>query len=329
MLGVSSSAATAADATSAQSNQVTRVSFFAEADGTLHALPGFGVALNNRGEVAVLGSETDACGRSARRSFVWSLRFGAKALPALPGDVESVVTAINDAGAAVGYSLDANSTQHAVLWLDRVPQALGTPDGSTALAIDNHTHVLGFLAGKTKGTTYNYFLWTAATGYQPAPSLTRSGDSYSQALTFNDHGQILGTSTDSAFRDHAVLWDAQLGLVDIGTVAADTSSRPLSLDARGEVLAVSTAAAGGTPHFFLWDAARGARVIDLGQAITGVSGRNDHDELGGYDVGRHGCSAGVHGSRSHVAPASVSSAVTGASVPGSMLAVTSQVSRST
>jgi probable HAF family extracellular repeat protein len=288
ILGDSSSSSTASDATFAASNQRTGAAFFAQADGTLYALPGAGVALNNRGEVAGTQSLDDACGGSQRRAFVWSVRLGSKPLVPLAGDIESVATGINDLGAVVGYSADANSTPHAVVWINRLPQALGTPDGSSPIAINSQGQVLGFLAGKTKGTTFDFFLWTASGGYQKAPSLTRLGDQFSQATGFNDRGQILGTSTDGQFVTHAVLWDANMGLIDIGQAVGDTSSAPLSLNQRGEVLAVSTAAQGGTPHFFVWDGARGMRAVDVGQAFTGVSGLNDHDDLVGTKANRSG-----------------------------------------
>ncbi|HEX7477187.1 MAG TPA: hypothetical protein VF331_05235 [Polyangiales bacterium] len=287
-LGNSSSASSALDAWLALHNLQTQVSFFAEADGTLHAVPGSGVALNNRGQVAGIAPLTDACGRSPQRAFLWSVRSGAQTLPPLPGDVESVATAINDAGAVVGYSVDANSTHHAVLWINRQPQTLGTPDGSTAIAINNQLQVLGYLAGGKKGAGYSFFLWTAANGYQSAPSLTRVGDQYSLATALNDHGQILGTSTDTNFVNHAVLWDSSVGLMDIGQVSGDTSSTPLGLNQQGDVLAVSMAASGSTSHYFLWDGARGVRAIAAGLGFTSVAGLNDHDDLVGTKPNRAG-----------------------------------------
>ncbi len=281
ILGEASSATSALDASFALNNQTASGSFFAESNGTEHALPGAGVALNSHGEVVGTQSATDACGATLRSAFVWSVRLGARTLPPLPGDLESVATAINGAGVVVGYSADASSTPHAVVWIKGQPQALGTPDGSTPIAINKQGQVLGLLAGKTKGTTYNFFLWTAATGYQPAPSLTRAGDQLSLAIALNERGQILGTSSDAKFVAHAVLWDANAGLLDIGQVAADTTSTALSLNDRGDVLAVSSAASGSAQHFFLWNSATGLRNVDVGQPVTSVAALNAHGDLVG------------------------------------------------
>ncbi|MGZ4314225.1 MAG: hypothetical protein ACXVRS_00180 [Gaiellaceae bacterium] len=73
-----------------------------------------GIAINNHGQLAITISFPQSVGATEPRAYVRNSR-SLTALPTLGGRW-SLATAINDAGAIVGWSTDKSGQQHAVLW---------------------------------------------------------------------------------------------------------------------------------------------------------------------------------------------------------------------
>jgi probable HAF family extracellular repeat protein len=69
--------------------------------------------INNHGQVV---GNSDLPGDTTFHAFLWTRRTGMQDLGTLSGDVASVSISINDAGSAVGASLDANFNPRAFLW---------------------------------------------------------------------------------------------------------------------------------------------------------------------------------------------------------------------
>jgi probable HAF family extracellular repeat protein len=69
--------------------------------------------INNHGQVV---GNSDLLGDTTFHAFLWTRRTGMQDLGTLSGDVASVSISINDAGSAVGASLDANFNPRAFLW---------------------------------------------------------------------------------------------------------------------------------------------------------------------------------------------------------------------
>ena len=69
--------------------------------------------INNQGQVV---GNSDLPGDTTFHAFLWTKKTGMQDLGTLSGDVASVSISINDAGSAVGASLDANFNPRAFLW---------------------------------------------------------------------------------------------------------------------------------------------------------------------------------------------------------------------
>ena len=215
-------------------------------DGVMTRLPtlgghnGYATGVNNRGQV-VGWAETrvhdPTCNRPQVLQFraaIWeSARGRTTPLRPLPGDSTSAATAINDLGQVVGISGECDvavgrfSARHAVLW--------------------DHGRVTDI--GNLGGTS-----WHTPTA-------------------INQGGDIVGFSNpdlpgDAAgeFLAHAFLRVAGRRIRDLGTLAGDETSQALGINARRQVVGVSTAA-DGTSRAFFWD---NGVMTDLNGALVGA-----------------------------------------------------------
>jgi probable HAF family extracellular repeat protein len=89
----------------------------------------------------------------------------------------------------------------------------------------------------------------------------------SAAMAINSTGQIVGMSPASGFVQHAVLWDAQGGIQDLGTLGG-SNSLAIDINDAGQVIGSSQIAGDAVTHYFLWSAQNG--MTDL-NTLIGVS----------------------------------------------------------
>jgi probable HAF family extracellular repeat protein len=143
--------------------------------------------------------------------------------------------------------------------------------------------------------------------WEPNPETIRqlpllSGDTVGVAARINDKGQAVGFSGscgDSAllplpFGPHAVLWDKDAAVHDLGNLGAATVNIALAINNRGEVVGASSLAADSTPFYrtdaFLWTRRQGMQDLGTlpGDVHSGATGINDRGEV----VGLSGDGAG-------------------------------------
>ena len=80
-----------------------------------------------------------------------------------------------------------------------------------------------------------------------------------QAVVVHDRDQVVGFSATTTGYLHAILWDREVGTIDLGTFPGGYNSAALDINNAGQVVGWSTAAIG--TRAFLWDAVHGMRTI--------------------------------------------------------------------
>jgi len=111
---------------------------------------------------------------------------------------------------------------------------------------------------------------------------TSSGAGFSEAEGINNNGDVTGDSlVASGF--HAALWPHGGGVVDLGVLPGDNSSRGVAINSKGQVAGVSTPPSNGpTPssvyHAFFYDNGQMTQ-IPVGDAYTQVVAMNDAGEV--------------------------------------------------
>jgi probable HAF family extracellular repeat protein len=104
----------------------------------------------------------------------------------------------------------------------------------------------------------------------------------SKAYGINDLGQVVGTSQISENEEHAFVWTATEGMVDIGTLGGPAAVAN-AINNAGQVVGASYTVGGY--HAFLWTAASG--MVDLGHLGGNYSeafGINDVGQVVGFSV---------------------------------------------
>jgi probable HAF family extracellular repeat protein len=180
---------------------------------------------------------------------------------------------------------------------------LGTLGGTTsdAAGINQAGHVSG-RSTTAAGDLHGYF-WTARTGMTDIGTL---GGKLTFPTAINDRDQIVGYSQIGSNQpciqascNHAFIWTAKTGMVDLGTVDSKTFNIiPQSINNRGEVVGYfETFAQGpgighGIERPFIWTPKRG--MVDLGTLPGDIAGFataiNDDGQVIGHSFN---CALGV------------------------------------
>jgi len=195
-----------------------------------------------------------------------------KELKTYRGDPDGLALSSNAGGQVVGASgicapfnpntLVGLQPVHPLLWekgkatdLGNLGGKTGQAGGNMAFDVNNRGQVVGIsdLAGDT---TFHGFLWTKATGMQDLGTL--SGDTYSNALSINDAGDVAGLSLDSNFNPRGFLWHKGV-MTDLNTMVAGESPLYLltgcSINSRGEITGLGLTSTGEI-HTYLAKPAR-------------------------------------------------------------------------
>ncbi len=152
------------------------------------------------------------------------------------------------------------------VWQNGVTTLLPTLGGPNATVggINNRGEIAGLAENSTKDKYCALEMPISATGPQlldfeaviwgPNPGQIRQlnplpGDTVVEALAINDNGQAVGASGTCAntvpptiaFGAHAVLWDTDGSVTDLGNLGAEVSNVGISINNQGQVVGVSSA----------------------------------------------------------------------------------------
>jgi probable HAF family extracellular repeat protein len=223
------------------------------------------------------------------RGFLWS--DGVIYYVPTLGGASSALRAINDAGQAVGWSMDANGNTQAIMYeIGSGVTALGTLGGvmSQATAINASGQIAGVSA---TGDSAHAFLWQAGT----MRDLGDLGGGWSQDVyAISDAGQVIGISGTAAGKTHPFLWESGT-MQDLGTLGGDMASA-YAVNTAGQVAGTSLLTKTGSildtiRHSFLWEAGTMRDLGTFGGAVTWVNTRRCLNEAGEV-VGQSSTSSG-------------------------------------
>ena len=257
-------------------------------DGAFTVLPTLGgnngVAnqVNNRGQVAGVAETSilpPPCLSGIAEPVVWDNGV-IQDLYMFPGDLAGVALAINDSGAAVGFSATC-TTFHALLWQYGTITDLGNLGGTAsnvAIAINNQGEIAG--ASDLPGdTTSHAFLWR--TGVMTDLG-TLPGDFSSSALGINSKSQLVGASSDINNSSRAFLWERG-EMTDLNTLLPAGSPWFLieadSINSRGQIVGGGFNAIIGEVHAVLLTPCDEVNAHDSGcKDLKTVTARGDISE---------------------------------------------------
>jgi probable HAF family extracellular repeat protein len=226
--------------------------------------------------------------------FVWTPRNGLQGLGTVGGDwdegywceVQFSSTGVNDSGEVVGYTGFA-SYSYALLWTSTNGTTLFGDSWPTTAA--NGISDVGQIVGQDATNELFTFGLGHATSWKSgvATDLGTLGggadvvDYSSSANGVNDLGQVVGWSDTAPYPSggpiHAVLWEKNGIILDLGTLAGDTLSAASNINFFGQVIGSSGNTLGfqgdsvtviGCP--FIWSARNGMQ--DLNSLISTRSG---------------------------------------------------------
>jgi uncharacterized membrane protein len=226
-------------------------------------------------------------------------------LPPLPGDTQSIASAINPAGVVVGASFAIEfGPPLAVVWDgDGTPAPLPPLPGDTqseATAINPTGVVVGFSAG---GGGETAVMWdpNAVHAGVPTPLAPLPDDTSSRATGISPSGVVVGWS-NGIDGSMAVVWDGDGIPTPLPPLAGDLESMAYGVNGAGEVVGNSCRS-----FCFLWDPeseSRTAVVWDRdgipaplpplpGGSWSEAAGINAPGEIVGFSIGSEGFTAVV------------------------------------
>ena len=155
-------------------------------------------------------------------------------LGTLPGDVESIGFAINDAGHVVGQSYSVSNTRP-FIWINSTMTSLGSLGGTfgEAKAINNNDVVVG--TSKLVTGEYHAFQWTAEGGMTDLGTL--EGRDWSFAVGINSSGLIAGYSTipETTNQNRSWIWQDGVGMTVLPLLSGGTFTIATGINDAGQV----------------------------------------------------------------------------------------------
>lgn len=235
------------------------------------------------------------------RVHATALAYSVSDLGTLPGDTTSSANGINASGAVVGNSYTQNgSTNHAVVWTDTTPTALGTHIGyfepeSGAFGISDLGQIVGYTkvwnANATQATVWTGTTVTGGLGGSTPPPYA-AGELYRSGLVINAAGQIAGNST---FTLNGGLSRFTVGMVWSGGTAnmlnhpsgipyynTYLSSFAVGINNTGQVAGYATIDYDSNQHAVRWNGVTPTDLGTIGGTNSEAYGINASGQVAGY-----------------------------------------------
>ncbi len=294
----------------------------------LSTAPGdtFGQATGLNNKRVVAGLETGSDG--IQHAVLWYLGLGLKLNIGAHG-LNSGAFGVNDLGevevVAESPAKDPNNENFCAygtgltclpfLWQGGalLPLPLLGGNNGTVGQINNRGEVAGIAETGTRDPNCPTAVTVAGTGPQfldyeavvwgPGPGAMRKlsplpGDTVGIALWINDNSQAVGSSGTCAnsvlpplaYGSHAVLWEKDGTITDLGNLGATAVNIGLSINNQGQVAGASSLTATSTPgggtNAFLWTRGTGMRNLGTlpGDVASGGQGINDAGEVVGLSI---------------------------------------------
>jgi len=189
-------------------------------------------------------------------------------LGTLPGGTDSEARAINSTGAVIiGLSDNANLETRATRWVNVngnwIIQDLGAFQGQTraeAFDVADDGTIVGTWFPQP-GMGVRTFIWQNGVLTDLHPSVIE------RARGLNNSGQVVGANSVN----HAVIWTAAGGAMEIGTLGGNASVA-FDINASGEITGTALTTS-GVAHAFLWTPRKG--MLDLG-TLAGTTTSEGH-----------------------------------------------------
>ncbi len=208
-------------------------------------------------------------------AVLWPLAGGKpRPLGFAPGYRSSTAAALNDRGQVVGDVWNVGDVTRpditwpcrAFLWDSGRLELLPLPRGyvsSRATGINNRGLVVGWVRKEGADAPTRAVAWEGGVMRELAGL---PGGVATIATGVNDAGQIVGGGDtqvgdpgDRRRESHAVLWESDGGVTDIGTLPGHTSCRATAINSRGTV--VGDVRVDPDSGAFVWDRGRGIRLL--------------------------------------------------------------------
>lgn len=187
-------------------------------------------------------------------------------------------------------------------WESGVMRAMPTFGGANGFAagVNNQGQVVGWAETRVHDPTCNapQILQFRAVVWQPQTGAIRqlrplAGDSTSAATAINDKGQVVGISGDCDVAvgrlsaRHAVLWQADGAVMDLGNLGGEFWHTPMAINERGDVVGFSNPPGGDlnadSLRAFLWTNEGGMQDLGRlpGDAFSEALGINNQRQVVG------------------------------------------------
>lgn len=169
-----------------------------------------------------------------------------------------------DGDIIVGTASTDSNLDVAVYWTrnDSKVHTLSMPgDRSSASAVNGDGSMI---VGKTNigdSDLTHAFRWTEKTGVELLNSLSNNGSS---ASGLSDTGRVIGSSQNSGGNNHAVYWDTDNQIHDLGTLRTDNQgdSQAINISRLGSVISGTSAADGNHRLGFIWKEGQGMHSVN-------------------------------------------------------------------
>jgi probable HAF family extracellular repeat protein len=203
----------------------------------------------------------------ANRTYAMSALNVPGAGPSNAWGIDSNGLVVGQSGASLAVTIGRGGAVH----------DLGVPAGETfswAFGLNEHGLVVG---GTSSGGVTRAAVWEHGRASE-LPGV--SGNGQTEARATNERGQVVGYSTLSTDRKHAVVWDnIKRAPVDLGTLPGDDNSEARGINDRGEIVGESYAT-NGPRHAVVW---RNGKIT----ALAGLGG-----DSAAYSINANGAVAG-------------------------------------